>query len=246
MAITFPSAPTDFSAPPHSLAPGVFRVQFQGTTLAAKVKDLEHANDGELDKLTAGLRIRRLLKHSNILPFVTAFLHQSSLWSLSPFCDLRSAGDLCKPFGLHELLICVIVRDTLKALQYLHERGVVHRAVCGSHVLVKSEGRCLLTGLDYATHVVKHGIWRTSVHEFPHGATEHLTFLAPEVLEQNLLGYNQKSDIYSLGVMCCELANGVIPYWNLEPAEMLLDKLTGNHAKPIDNSCAQYIHLRSG
>lgn len=246
MAITFPSTPDHFSPPTHSLAPGVFLVHFQGSILAAKVRDLEQVNDAEMENLATGVRVRRLFRHANILPFVTAFLHQSNLWSLSPYCDLRSASELCQPYGLRELVICVIVRDTLKALQYLHERGVVHRAVCGSHVLVKSEGRCLLTGLDYATHVVRHGLWRTSLHDFPQGAKKNLTFLAPEVLEQNLLGYNHKSDIYSLGVMCCELANGVIPYWNLQPAEMLLDKLTGNHAKPIDNTCIQYLNVRGG
>jgi serine/threonine protein kinase len=242
------AAPDDHfaAAPLSSIAPGVFRVLFHDSVLAAKVQDLEQLTDAEFDNLVRGVRLSRSLRHQNLLPFVTAFLQHSRIWSLSPYCDLRSASDLCKPYGLREVLVCVIMRDTLLGLEYLHDRGIIHRAVCGSHILLKSEGRCLLTGFNYATNVVKNGLWRTSLHDFPHGAKKNLIFLAPEILEQNLLGYNQKSDMYSVGVTCCELANGVAPYWNLEPAEMLLDKLTGNHAKPIDCSCTQYIRVPGG
>ena len=240
------TSPHHFSAPPVPLTGRIFRVKFKNCYLAAKVVDLEDVNDDEVVNVVAGVQLCRSLNHKNVLSLLTAFVHHSSIWTLSPYCDLLSAGDLCQPFGLSELQIALVVRDVLQGLDYLHKKGVIHRAVCGSHILVKSEGRCLLTGLNYATSVIKNGVWETALHNFPTGGKKNLIFLAPEVLEQNLLGYNHKSDIYSLGVTCCELANGIIPYWNLEPAEMLLDKLTGNHARPIDQTCAQYIEVREG
>ena len=92
----------------------MFRVSFRGAVLLAKVRDLESA---DLEQTSAELRLRRLLRHQNLLPLLTAFLHGPSLWSISPYCDLLSAGQLCQPFGLRELPICLVIRDVLRALQ---------------------------------------------------------------------------------------------------------------------------------
>lgn len=124
--------------------------------------------------------------------------------------ELGSAADLSKPYGIaDEICLAYILRDTLTALDYLHQRALIHRAVRGSHILVGRDGRCVLSGLKYCTSIIQDGKWQTAIHSYPSNATPNLNWLSPEVLEQNLLGYDQKSDIYSLGVTCCELANGV-------------------------------------
>lgn len=59
-------------------------------------------------------------------------------------------------------------------------------------------------------------------------------YLAPEVLAQNLHGYDAKSDIYMLGITICEAINGVIPFAELDPLEMLHRKLNGQVPRPVD------------
>lgn len=209
-------------------------------TVSIKMHDLDNLNDEELTNIKEGIRINRLLKHQNILPFLACFLDNYNLWLVTPLCHHGSSSDISKPAGLCEKAICFIVRDVLAALEYLHSQGIIHRAVRGQHILIYGpQGRCLLTGFQYSISVFDNGKFLPYVHTYPSNAKPNLNWLSPELLEQNLLGYCFKSDIYSLGITCCELANGCIPFANLQPTEMLLDKLTGNYPKPIDSTCSE-------
>lgn len=119
--------------------------------------------------------------------------------------------------------------------------GIIHRAVCGSHILINSNGHCMLTGLKYSTSVLKDGRWHNTIHDFPQNALKIMSYFAPEILQQNIIGYNSKSDIYSLGISCCEMANGYIPFEGIELTEMLFNKLTGKYPRPLDATCEEII-----
>lgn len=218
------------------LAPRVFVVGDE-QSFAAKIIDLDSSSD--IEGVVDAIRYGKMLRHHNLLPHFASFVDGTHLWIISPLCDLGSAASLSHNYGLEEALISVMMKDTLSALEYLHHRGIIHRTIQGSHILVKSNGDCLLTGLSFAVNVVRQGLRRRTLHEYPPNAVSSMNWLAPEILEQNLEGYDFKSDIYSLGTTCCELANGFPPYDNMCPTEMLLQKLTGVNPKLLDASCPE-------
>lgn len=211
---------------------------------AIKLLQLDSLDEIDFKLMTHDIQICNQLKHPNILQYLYNFIHQDQIWIVSPLCSFTSADKLSKPFGLPELAIAFIIRDILNALKYLHQRGLIHRSVRASHILINSSGRCLLTGLKYSVNCISDGKWQPYMHEYPLKARPNINWFSPEILEQNLFGYNHKSDIYSLGITCCELANGVVPFSDLQPTEMLLDKLTGNAPRLLDQTCQELVNLK--
>lgn len=100
--------------------------------------------------------------------------------------------------------------------------------------MISEEGQACICGLRYSCNVVKSGKWQRTIYAFPKSTKNNLKWLSPELLQQDLHGYNEKSDIYSLGMTLCELANGEIPFADVPETLMLTEKVQGHTPKIID------------
>ncbi|XP_071446279.1 STE20-related kinase adapter protein alpha isoform X2 [Hetaerina americana] len=211
-----------------------------GIPIAIRCIDMDKAKDEEPLQIQHEIILTRQLRHPNLVPYYSSFVNRSEVWVVMPFMSLGSCQDLLKcgqyPVGLPEVAIAYILQDVLNALQYIHSKGYIHRSVKASHILISGCGKVCLSGLRYACRIIRDGRWQRSVHKFPRSTAANLNWLSPEVLEQNLLGYNEKSDIYSVGITACELANGIVPFANIPNTLMLLEKLRGITPQLIDRS----------
>lgn len=174
--------------------------------------------------------LTRQLQHPNILPYFSTFVAGPDVCVVSPLQAFGSCKSLINshfPEGLPEIAVIYILKDVLEAICYLHKKGYIHRAIKASHILISDSGRACLTGLRYACPIIDNGKWQKQIHSFPLTTQPNLNWLSPELLEQNLKGYNQKSDIYSVGMVCCELANGKEPFSGVATTLMLIEKVRG-------------------
>jgi STE20-related kinase adapter protein alpha len=110
------------------------------------------------------------------------------------------------------------------------------RALRASHILISAEGQACICGLRYSCEVVKSGKWLRTIYAFPKSSKNNLKWLSPELLQQDLRGYNEKSDIYSLGMTMCELANCTVPFSDVPDTLMLTEKFRGSTPQIIDKS----------
>ncbi|XP_042199308.1 STE20-related kinase adapter protein alpha isoform X3 [Callorhinchus milii] len=206
------------------------RYKRTGQRVTVRRINLDYCTNEMFTLLQGELHICKLFHHPNILPYKATLIANNEVWVVTPFMEYGSAKDLMNSHftdGLGELTIAYILQGVLKALDYIHRMGYVHRSVKASHILISVDGQVYLSGLRSIFSMISHGKRLKVVHDFPKYSVKILPWLSPDLLQQNLQGYDAKSDIYSLGITACELANGHVPFKNMPATQMLLEKLNG-------------------
>ncbi|KAM6945461.1 STE20-related kinase adapter protein beta [Aplochiton taeniatus] len=208
-----------------------------GQLVAVKHTNLDECTEEELLQLMSEVLLSRLFRHPSLLTSRLVFSSCCQLWVLTPLMSYGSADSLLRtyfPDGMSESLIAYLLYGALKALVYLHQMGYVHRGVKASHILLSGEGRVYLSGLHSVYSMMREGKRTRAVFDMPHHSPALLPWLSPELLRQDLHGYGVKSDIYSLGIVACELVSGRVPFQDMPPTQMLLQKLRGSHCCLLD------------
>lgn len=122
---------------------------------------------------------------------------------------------------MQEEWIQVILKETLQGLHYLHESKQIHRDVKAGNILVNSDGDIKLADFGVAG-------WMSDGTARGDGQRETFVgtpcWMAPEVMEQSK-GYNERADIWSLGITAFELARGYAPYSKYAPMQVLIKTL---------------------
>ncbi|KAK7316506.1 hypothetical protein RJT34_00016 [Clitoria ternatea] len=195
--------------------------------VAVKCLDLERCNI-TLDDLRREAQTMSLIEHPNVVRAYCSFAVERCLWVVLPFMDQGSCLHLMKiayPDGLQEDAIGSILKQILKALDYLHRHGHIHRDVKAGNILLHSTGAVKLADFGVAACLFDSGDRRRSRNTF----VGTPCWMAPEVLQPGS-GYNSKADIWSFGITALELAHGHAPFSKYPPMKVLL--MTIQNAPP--------------
>ncbi|KAI8778188.1 STE20-related kinase adapter protein alpha-like isoform X1 [Biomphalaria glabrata] len=224
----------------HSGSSSIFLAKHLPTASLIAIKKINvEVWDRELSYIQNEIILTQQLSHPNILQLHCSFVKGHELWIVMPLMAFGSCRDLIHAYfnsGLPEQAILFILRDVLLAVEYIHQRGIIHRGIKASHVLISKNGQVCLTGLHNSYNTIQNGKKLRKVHDFPIHSVDCLQSFSPELLHQNLAGYNFKSDIYSIGILICELANGQSPFSDMPATQMLLEKLNGTKPKLADST----------
>ena len=164
------------------------------------------------------------LRHPSILAVFDHGEFEGQLYIVTEFVEGGTfADELGKP--LDQSRVALVLEAIGSALDYAHQRGVLHRDVKPSNVLVNKEGAVVLGDFGLA-RMMAAGERLTRL-DMVVGTPE---YMSPEQCAGRETG--PASDQYSLGVVAYEALTGDVPYHAETPAAVMLAQMQGAPPPP--------------
>ncbi|MFC1661358.1 protein kinase [Gemmatimonadota bacterium] len=190
--------------------------------VAVKVLDPELAQSVGAERFLREIKIAANLHHPHILPVHDSGEADGFLYFVMPFVEGESLQDrLTRERQLPVEDALRITREIAEALDYAHERRVIHRDVKPANIMLEA-GHAILADFGVAHAVAEakdERITRTGM------SVGTPAYMSPEQAtgEQHLDG---RSDQYALGCVLYEMLSGDAPYLASTPQAVIAKKLS--------------------
>jgi len=174
--------------------------------VALKILPRHYAADPEfMARFQQEARLIANLQHPHILPVHDFGEAESYTFLVMPLVETGTLAELLHGEPLPPARIRNVITQVGDALDYAHSRGLIHRDVKPSNILLDERGNCLLTDFGIAKMV------EGTAHITQSGAIVGTpAYMSPEQGVGQAL--TPASDIYSLGVVMYEMATGKAPF----------------------------------
>ena len=190
-----------------------------GRRVAIKILNDRHAGDEQfVERFRREAKNAAALSHPNIVSIYDRGEAEGTYYIAMEYLDGRSLKELIVQRGPAPITVSVeYARQILSALRFAHRHGIVHRDIKPHNVLVDAEGRVKVT--DF-------GIARAGASQMTEAGSIVGTaqYLSPE--QARGTDVDQRSDLYSLGIVLYELLTGTLPFNGDTPVEIAMKHLS--------------------
>ncbi|KAM0030047.1 putative protein kinase TKL-CTR1-DRK-2 family [Helianthus debilis subsp. tardiflorus] len=194
----------------------VYRGLWNGSDVAVKVYFGNQYSEKALQDYNKEIDIMKRLRHPNVLLFMGSVCSQDKLAIVTELLPRGSLYNVLHNCG-HTLDIrrrLKMAADVARGMNYLHHRNppIVHRDLKSSNLLVDKNWSVKVG--DFGLSKLKHATFLTARSG---GGTPQ--WMAPEVLRNE--PSNEKSDVFSFGIILWELVTRSVPWSNMNPLQVV-------------------------
>ncbi|XP_021963985.1 MAP/microtubule affinity-regulating kinase 3 isoform X8 [Folsomia candida] len=196
-----------------------------GKEVAIKIIDKTQLNPGSLQKLFREVRIMKMLDHPNIVKLFQVIETEKTLYLVMEYA---SGGEVFDYLVLHgrmkEKEARAKFRQIVSAVQYCHQKKIIHRDLKAENLLLDSEMNIKIADFGFSN-------------EFTPG-TKLMTFCgsppyaAPELFQGKVYD-GPEVDVWSLGVILYTLVSGSLPFDGTTLRELRERVLRGKYRIPF-------------
>jgi len=196
-----------------------------GKEVAIKIIDKTQLNAGSLQKLFREVRIMKTLDHPNIVKLYQVIETEKTLYLVMEYA---SGGEVFDYLVLHgrmkEKEARAKFRQIVSAVQYCHQKKIIHRDLKAENLLLDSEMNIKIADFGFSNEFVPGNKLDTFCGSPPYAAPELFQgkkYDGPEV------------DVWSLGVILYTLVSGSLPFDGSTLRELRERVLRGKYRIPF-------------
>ena len=199
-----------------------------GRTVALKVLGGVLVNDPDfVDRFTQEARATAALTHPNVVAVHDQGISEGFPFLVMEFVQGRTIREIMAQSGpftsAHAL---EIISSVLAGLTSAHDAGFVHRDIKPENVLITNDGHIKVTDFGLA-RVISDTPVSDSTGAVLLGT---MAYLSPEQVQQHAV--DQRSDVYSCGILLYEMVTGLVPFTGVSPLEVAYQHVNSSVSAP--------------